>query len=265
MPASRCTFPRQPADQADGLRRRFARGDRHVLALVHNPFVAFAGVAMERLAAALGAHGLHTLVVDAADTASAPHELAGVDLGACIEALSADTSYLAARGLPGRWADAHGSTAGFLQALRHAAPQAGAVLLHAGASDLRRAFAGRAFCPLVLAGSHAESVTHAYAAIKLLSQRAGVGACDLVVVGGVGSAGARLAAERGARRLAGCAKRFLDVNVRAWCGVDPAGDARDATDPELDALVALQLEPDARAFPIHAFSHDAARAAAGPT
>ena len=48
----------------------------------------FGGVVMERLCTALADLGHRTLVVDAADTASLPHELAPVDLSACIERLS---------------------------------------------------------------------------------------------------------------------------------------------------------------------------------
>jgi hypothetical protein len=233
--------PRLPPDQADGRRRRVAAGERHVLGLVHNPFVAFTGVALERLAAGLAGRGLHTLVVDAADTASNPHELAGVDLGACIEPLSAQVSFLAARGLPRRWIDGRGSAASFADALLHAAPGAGAVLLHAGASDLRRVLAGRASCPLVLAGTHSQSVTHAYASIKLLAQRDGIAACDLVVVGT-----ADRHTEQVAQRLADCADHFLGVALRAWAVVDAADDPRDPITPELAALLALQLRaPDA--------------------
>jgi len=234
---------RQPPDQADGLRQLFAANDRRVIALVHNPFVAFAGVAMERLASALAAHGLHTLVVDAADTASVPHELADVDLGACVEPLSPKVSYLAARGLPLRWIDSRGSTAGFLDALRLAAPHADVVLLHAGAGDLRRALMGQPICPLVLTGTHADSLTHAYASIKLLAQRAGVAVYDLAVVAETDSNRARASADRLARRLSDCGERFLGVAMRCWTGIDPAGDVGDPTSSALDSLLSAQLQP----------------------
>ncbi len=234
---------RQPPDQADGLRALFSSAERRVLALVHNPFVAFGGIAMERIAAALGEHAMHTLVVDAADTASAPHELAGVDLGACIEPLSAQVSYLAARGLPMRWIDQRGSASGFVDALWQAAPRADVVLLHAGAGELRRALAGRAICPLVQVGAHPASLTHAYAAVKLLAQRAGIAAFDLVV----SEASARSGADRLARRLADCSERFLGVALRSWAEVDPGSDPADPAAPALDALVQLQLQPPANA------------------
>lgn len=234
---------RQPPDQADGLRALFCGGARRVLALVQNPFVAFGGVAMERIATALGERGLRTLVVDAADTASTPHELAGVDLGACIEPLSAQVSYLAARGLPPRWIDSRGSTRGFVAALQRAAPHADVVLLHAGAADLRRAFVGDPICPLVLVGAHPDSLTHAYAAVKLLAQRADIAAFDLMVITPSIRPGVPALAERLARRLADCSERFLGVEVRSWAEVDPAADPDEPTSSALDALLCRQLHP----------------------
>lgn len=234
---------RRPPDQADGLRRRFAAGGPDLLALVHNPFVAFAGVAMERIASALADAGVHTLVVDAADTASAAHELADVDLGACIEPLSAHTSYLAARGLPRRHLDSRGHAADFLVALHRAAPYADALLLHAGAAELRRIAAGGVLRPLLLAGTHPESVTHAYASIKLLAGSAGVDTFDLLIVGAGGGAATRLAAERVARRLDDCAARFLGVALRSSAAIDPAEDPRRPIRAELRTLLARQLQP----------------------
>lgn len=245
---------RQPPDQADGLRALFAGAGRRVLALVHNPFVAFGGVAMERIATALAERGLHTLVVDAADTASMPHELARVDLGACIEPLSPQVSYLAARGLPRRWIDSRGSTRGFVAALEQAAPGADVVLLHAGASDLRRAFAGGAVCPLVLAGAHSDSLTHAYGAVKLLAQRAGIAAFDLVVIASPTRAGHPAGAERLVRRLADCSERFLGVAVRSWAEVDPGADPDEPVSPALDTLLGLQLHPHEPEAPDFAFA-----------
>ena len=95
------TSASMPLDQADGLRRLFAgaRG-RCLVPLVSNPHVPFSGAAIERLTAAFGAAGRHTLVVDAADSAPAPNELARVDLASVIEPLGPDVAYLAARGLP---------------------------------------------------------------------------------------------------------------------------------------------------------------------
>ena len=57
-------------------------------------------VLLERLCAALAAQGARTLVVDASENAPAPDELAVMGLAECIEPLSAEMSYLAARGLP---------------------------------------------------------------------------------------------------------------------------------------------------------------------
>ena len=145
------TLAGSPRDQAHGLRRMFAASRQRLVPLVHNPFATFGGIGMERLCAAFAERGLHTLVVDAADTASTPQELAGIDLAACAQQLSRSVSFLAARGLPMRWLDSRGLTTGFLQALSEAAPRADVILVHAGASDLARMFAGRAPRPLLLA------------------------------------------------------------------------------------------------------------------
>lgn len=242
-------------DQADGLRALFSSDDgRRVLALVQNPFVAFGGVAMERIATALGERGLCTLVVDAADTASTPHELAGVDVGACIEPLSAQVSYLAARGLPMRWIDRAGSTSGFVDALWQAAPHCDVVLLHAGATELRRSLAGNAIFPLVQLGTRPDSLTHAYAAVKLLAQRAAIAAFDVVVIAPPTRPGADFRAGKLARRLADCSERFLGVAMRSWAEVDPEADPGDAISPVLDALLGLQLQPHEPVGPAPVFA-----------
>ena len=213
--------PRQrslPLDQAHGLRQRFAGQQCRFVPLVHNPQLACAGVVMERLCAAFGAQGLRTLVVDAADSASAPHQLATVDLAACIETLSDQVSYLAARGLPMHFLDNRATMAGFLEALRLAAGTADVVLLHAGALDLRRIFAGRAPRPVLLADDRADSLTQAYGAMKLLSQRLGTLTYDLVVVADdLSTARAQSLGER----LADCADHFLGAALRQVAQIDP--------------------------------------------
>jgi flagellar biosynthesis protein FlhG len=97
-----------PLDQADGLRRLFAHARVCVVPVVSNPNVAFGGVMLERLCTAFAEHGKHTLVVDAAERANAHAEMALLDLAECIEPLSAQVSYLAARGLPLRFVDGAG-------------------------------------------------------------------------------------------------------------------------------------------------------------
>ena len=56
-----------PLDQAHGLRRLFAHARVRFVPVASNPHVAFGGVMLERLCTALGEHGKHTLVVDAAE------------------------------------------------------------------------------------------------------------------------------------------------------------------------------------------------------
>jgi flagellar biosynthesis protein FlhG len=226
-----------PLDQAHGLRQMFAASRQRFVPLVHNPHVAFGGVAMERLCAAMAQRQLTTLVVDAADTASTPHEVASVDLSACIEPLSANVSFLAARGLPMRWLDSRGATAGFLRALSEAAPRSDVVLVHAGASDLVRLFGGRSPRPLLLASDHAESLTHAYASMKLLSQRLGVMAFDLLLA----ARGSQQRMSRIADRLAGCADRFLGAALGEWAVVDPTQADNAPLDLALRRLAAAQI------------------------
>jgi flagellar biosynthesis protein FlhG len=251
-----------PLDQADGLRRLFAaRRVRH-LALVHNPFVAYAGVAIERLTSAFAALGQHTLVVDAADSARAPHEMAPIDLSACVEPLSAEVSFLAARGLPMRYVDTRGSTAAFLAALDDAAPRAGVVLVHAGASDLARLFTGRAVRPMLLADAGAESLTEAYAGMKVLAQRQGLLAYDLLVVGAAESPRtAKLA-----RRIAECGDRFLGAALHDWAAIDPADAPQAPVGSALARLAAAQVDANFGAIAAgapHGESPAAALGAAG--
>ena len=73
----------------------------------------------------------------------------------------------------------------FLQRVAEAAPQCDVVLVHASASDLCRLFARspdvERVRPLLLADDRPASVTHAYAAMKLLAQRAGLVVHDLLL------------------------------------------------------------------------------------
>lgn len=208
-----------PYDQAHGLRRLFAAQRQRQVVLVHNPFIRGAQALLQRLTSVYAARGLHTLLVDAADTAAAPHELARIDLSACVDRLSEKVSFLAARGLPMRHVDARGHTSAFLDAVASACPQADVVLLHAGASDLTRLYAGRELRPVLLAGSRTESLTEAYAGMKLLAQRLGVSGCDLLISAEAGWPHARLLAER----LDSCARRFLGTPLHDWAVIDPAG------------------------------------------
>lgn len=231
-----------PLDQADGLRRLFAHKRVCMVPVVSNPNVAFGGVMLERLCTAFAEHGKHTLVVDASERASEPFEMAAIDLSACIEPLAPQVSYLAARGLPLRHVNAAGSTASFLQAAMQAAPGCDVLLVHASASDLCRLFMRSADTtsvrPLLLADDRPASVTHAFAAMKLLTQRAGLVVHDLLL----GAAAHSPRSERIAMQLATCADDFLGAVLRDWVQIDPATDAREAPTPELRRLVREQLK-----------------------
>lgn len=246
-----------PLDQADGLRRLFARQRVKMVPVVSNPHVAFGGVMLERLCAGFTELGLHVLVVDASERAGAPSELAVMDLADAIERLSDGVSYLAARGLAIRHVDATGSTAPFLAALTDAAPRAEVILVHAPATDLCRLFARSAelarrsgdesalLRPLLLADDRPASVTHAYAALKLLSQRAGLVVHDLLLAAAPNSP----RAERIAMQLATCADDFLGAVLRDWVRLDPATDASEAPSEALRRWVRETLRLDAAPAP----------------
>lgn len=230
-----------PADQAHGLRRLFAAAPAQPvahLALVANPHVAFSGVVLERLTTVLAALGQHTLVVDAAETSPAPQELAALDLREGIEPLSPQVSYLAARGLPLRHVDTRGSSAHFLERVLQAAPTCQVLLVHAGAPELARLYDRRALRPLLLAGEQPQSLTHAYAAMKLLATRRALMSFDLLLSAAPGSQRAGAIAQR----LASCAESFLGAALHDWAAVDPASDVRDHPGAALCALVAAQLQ-----------------------
>ena len=231
--------PHFPQDQAHGLRQLFGHARVRMVPVVANPHMAFGGVMLERLCTAFSEHGSHVLVIDAADRSPAPAEIAVMDLGECIETLSPQVSYLAARGLPLRYVDSQGSTASFLRAATDAAPQADVVLVHAAETDLCRLFMRSEARPLLLADDRPSSVTHAYAAMKLLSQRAGLMVHDLLLCASSSSP----RAERIAVQLATCADDFLGAVLRDWLHVDPAADARDPTTPALRRWAREVLQP----------------------
>jgi flagellar biosynthesis protein FlhG len=203
-------------DQAHGLRRLFAGARTRFIAVAANPDVAFAGLALERLASVCASPERKVLVVDAAR--GAPHELAAVDLAACIEPLGDNLSYLAARGLPVRYVSTRGSCESFLDAVSQAAPEAAVVIVHADALELGRMFARRALRPLLLAADHPASVTSAYANMKLLSQRHGLMAFDLLLVAAANSP----RTPRIAEQLALTAERFAGAVLHDWAAIDPA-------------------------------------------
>lgn len=213
-PASARTQPHHPVDQAQGLRQMFASRVLRFIPVVANDQTHCGGLVLERLCAAYAGFGLNTLVVDASDQARPPGELVEFDLAEGIERLSKQVSYMPARGLPLRHADARGSCASLLDALATASPQSDVVLVHASASELVRLFGHRArdlnLRPLVFTNDMAEGLTAAYAAVKVLSQRGGWMAYDLMVCAPQHSP----QADEVASRLARCADDFLGVAQR---------------------------------------------------
>ncbi|HEX5371203.1 MAG TPA: flagellar biosynthesis protein [Aquabacterium sp.] len=211
----------RPVDQAHGLRQMFPTRVLRFVPVVSNPQVIFGGVVLERLCAAYAGFGLKTLVVDAGERARPPSELAGFDLSEGIEALSADVSYLPARGLPLKHVDAQGSSASLVDALATAAPQIDVVILHASASELVRMLSklarGQNLRPLVFTDENPAGLTHAYAAVKVMAQRAQWMAYDLLVCANPASQmGAQIA-----HRLEQCADNFLGAAQRDWLQINP--------------------------------------------
>ncbi|MET0382446.1 MAG: flagellar biosynthesis protein [Burkholderiaceae bacterium] len=227
-----------PTDQADGLRRMFAAGAAVVVPVVANPHVEHHGNVLARLAGVFAGQGLNTLVVDAADTAPEPGELAFIDLGACVETLSPHLAYLAARGLPMRHVDTRGSCASFIPRMMSVAGDVDVVVMHAEARVLARMLGQRELRPVLLASGAGESLTHAYAALKLLVQRLQLMSFDLVLpaVRGRGPA-----PEQIARRVAECADRFLGAAMHDCAAISPDLAFADDASPELTRLAAAQL------------------------
>ncbi|HSI57601.1 MAG TPA: flagellar biosynthesis protein [Ideonella sp.] len=226
-------------DQADGLRRLFAGSRQRLVPVAFNAHVDCAGVVLERLSAAFTELGARTLVVDAADNAPLPSELVDIDIGAAIETLGPSVSYLAARGLPLRHVNPRGSCAGWLAAVEDAAPQTDVILLHANARDLVRLIGDRDVCPVLLTSLLGDSLTDAYASMKLLSQRAGLMAFDLMV----GMKGRPKRAQRMAERLGSCADSFLGAVLRQIALIDCNPPHNAAAGPALSRLAGSQLLP----------------------
>lgn len=238
MHAPDVTFAGRPRDQAHGLRRLFAGArQRAVIALAANPHQPFSAPLLDQLARALVQVGRHVLVLDAADAAPPPSELASLDLAAAVVPLGPGLDYLAARGLPRAWVDTRGSSARLLDAALDAAPRADVLLVHAGASDLARLFQHRAARPLLVCGDDPESLKHAYASLKLLALRCGLLSFDLLLVAAPG--GQRL--PRIARSLTDCADAFVGATLHGWAVVDPAASPLAPPPAELVALAKLQL------------------------
>lgn len=210
-----------PLDQAEGLRQLFshrAGQARRVIALAANPHVSAGAAVLDRVAATLSCLGRQVLVVDAALSAPAPHELARIDLASGIEPMSPGVAYLAARGLPLQYVDTRGSAARFVEALFEAVPTADVVVLHAEAAELARLLVRTAARPLLMAADHPESLKHAYASCKLLTQRTRLATFDLLLA----------ASARSPRVLSivsslrGCADGFLGALLHDWALIDTA-------------------------------------------
>jgi len=228
----RSALPVHPVDQAQGLRQMFAARVLRFIPVVANTRSSAGGLVLERLCAAYAAWGLNTLVVDAGEQARVPSELAEFDPSEGIERLSDHVSYMAARGLPLKFADARGSCSSLLDALADASARSDVILVHASASELVRIFADRGrlhnLRPLVFTNDLAEGLTDAYAAVKVLSQRGGWMAYDLLMCAPRHSQ----QADQVIRRLSQCSDQFLGAAQRVALRLDP--------------LEPASIDPDAR-------------------
>jgi hypothetical protein len=227
-----------PTDQADGLRRMFAAAQAVIVPVVANPHVEHHGAVLARLAGVFAEQGLNTLVVDAADTAPEPGELAFIDLGACVEPLSPQLAYLAARGLPMQHVDTHGSCASFIPRMMNVVRDVDVVVMHAEARVLVRMLGTQQLRPVLLASGAGDSLTHAYAALKLLVQRLGLMSFDLVTPS---ARGRGPTPEQIARRVSDCADRFLGAAMHDSATIDPDMAFGAAAGPDLMRLAAAQL------------------------
>ena len=257
----------QPTDQADGLRRMFAAASAVIVPVVANPHVEHHGAVLAKLAGVFAEQGLNTLVVDAADTAPEPGELAFIDLGACVEPLSPQLAYLAARGLPMQHVDTHGSCASFIPRMMNVVTDVDVVVLHAEARVLARMLGQRELRPVLLASGAGESLTHAYAALKLLVQRLGLMSFDLVMPSvknagrGRGPTTAQIA-----QRLSDCADRFLGAAMHDSAAIAPDLAFGEPAGADLMRLAAAQLSVSAAAtLPTAAAGRTRPRAAAAST
>jgi flagellar biosynthesis protein FlhG len=103
--------------------------------------------------------------------------------------------------------------------------------------------------PVLLASGAGESVTHAYAALKLLSQRLGLMSFDLVLP----TQRARgPSTKQIADRVSECADRFLGAAMHDSATIDPDLPFGEASGPDLMRLAAAQLSVTAPTAPIAA-------------
>jgi len=154
-------------DQADGLRRLLAHAVCRFVPwwrIRTSPWRRFA----RTLCTAFAEHGKHTLVVDAGERSPVHAEMATMELAECIEPLSSHVSYLAARALPIKFVDTHGSTASFLQTPPTRRPMPSGADPCVSQRNLPHVRQERS-APVAAGRRPPQSVTHAYAAMKMMT------------------------------------------------------------------------------------------------
>lgn len=223
-------------DQAAGLRRLFEGRITRVIGVVSNPAVAWSGLLIEQLTQALAAAHLHTLVVDASETAPEASEWAALDLRWAIEVRDQGHTYLGARGLIREHVDATGQAQGLLRLAAEAAPWVDVMVVHASAADLARLFAGHDWRPVVLSDTTPLGVTQAYRSLKSLG-RQGLSTFDLLLE----SSAQPVLGPRVAMRLVDSASRFLSWPVGSSVVLQWGADRDPAEWSRMNDLIRTQL------------------------
>ena len=134
--------------------------------------------------------------------------------------------------------DTHGSCASFIPRMMNVVYDVDVVVMHTEARILARMLGEQQLRPVLLASGAGESITHAYAAQKLLVQRLGLMSFDLVMPAtrGRGPTSAQIA-----RRVGDCADRFLGAALHDSATIDPDMAFGGASGPDLMRLAAAQL------------------------
>jgi hypothetical protein len=245
--------PQVSSDQAAGLRQRFVHRPPCFVALLSNPQVATHAQMMDLFCSALIACGRHVLLVDGGESAPAvasprgpqPQPQLQLQLQLHAEALAPGLHYLPARHLLTRQVDLAGQAGDMLPLQADACPQADAVVVHAPAAELARVFRGRLARPVVLGGPSPQAITHAYAGIKLMVQRAHLLTYALLLAAAPQSA----RTSRIARQMGACADTYLGAVLSDWTALPAAPSALDEPPASLKRLALHLLQADALSQP----------------
>ncbi|WP_119155569.1 hypothetical protein [Caldimonas tepidiphila] len=232
-------------DQAQGLRRLFARRTVQLVPVLSNPHAGGAARLLDGLCQAFAAQDLHVLVIDGMrpalrDAAGLAAALgAGRPLRPWTEAVDARTMLLPAGDALQAFAAGQRAAEPLFEALAQDEGAPDVILFHADAALLAGLFMQRLVRPLVLCGDSAPSLTHAYAGLKLLVQHAGLRHHAVLL----DTAAPQRELPVAASRLQQCAAEFLRARVECAAIVcsNADGDARLARTLREVSLALLQF------------------------